>query len=135
MRQLDESHPWLQSAAPMQWLSLGILLTILLSLSVNLSVNVAGAEGASLGRSVGLAMWYLLTTLAQVAAVPVNDFSVALMLLLNPTLALFWLTGLFGLTRASATIAYAVQLGFLVLGYGVLELVTSILGSINTPIA
>lgn len=135
LHRLDEAYPWLQPTAPVQWLSLGLLLTILLSLMVHASVIVAGAEGASLGRSIGLAIWYLVTGLLQVAAVPGNDFTVVLMLLANPTLALFWLSGLFGLTRLGASIAFAVQLGFAVLGYGVLELVTAILGSIGAPIA
>lgn len=135
LHRLDEAYPWLQPTAPVQWISIGLLLTILLSLTVHASVNVAGAEGASLGRSIGVAIWYLVTCLLQVAAVPCNDFTVVLMLLANPTLALFWLSGLFGLTRLGATIAFAVQLGFAVLGYGVLELVTAILGSIGAPIA
>lgn len=135
LHRLDEAYPWLQPTAPVQWISIGLLLTILLSLTVHASVNVAGAEGASLGRSIGVAIWYLVTCLLQVAAVPCNDFTVVLMLLANPTLALFWLSGLFGLTRFGATIAFAVQLGLAVLGYGVLELVTAILGSIGAPIA
>lgn len=135
LHRLDEAYPWLQPTAPVQWISIGLLLTILLSLTVHASVNVAGAEGASLGRSIGVAIWYLVTCLLQVAAVPCNDFTVVLMLLANPTLALFWLSGLFGLTRFGATIAFAVQLGFAVLGFGVLELVTAILGSIGAPIS
>lgn len=131
LQQLDEAYPWMQPAAPMQWLSLGFLLAILLSLTVHISVNVAGAEGASLGRSIGVGLWYMVTGFVQLAGVPCNDLTVVLMLLANPTLALFWLSGLFGLTRIGATIAFAVQLGFAVLGFGVLELVTAILASVG----
>lgn len=131
IEQLDACYPWLQPAAPMQWISLGFLLLVVASLTTHMSVNVAGAEGASLGRSVGLASWYLVTGLVQLAFVPANDFTVVLMLLANPTLALFWLVGLFGLSRIAAVIAFAVQLGFVALGYGVMELVTAILASIG----
>lgn len=130
--ELDERYPWLAPAAPSQWLSLGLLLAILLVITVHVSARVAGAEHPSVGRSGAVAMWYLLTTLLQVAAVPVNDLAVCLMLLGNTTLALFWLRGLFGLTRIGALIAFAVQLGFVVIGYGALELVDSLLGSISS---
>ena len=129
--QLDACYPWLQPAAPLQWLSLGFLLLVIASLTTHMSVNIAGAEGASLGRSVGLAIWYMVTGFVQLAFVPANDFTVVLMLLANPTLALFWLVGLFGLSRIAASIAFAVQLGFVALGYGVMELVTAILASIG----
>jgi hypothetical protein len=128
---LEDTYPWLHPAAPMQWLSLGLLLAILATLAIHVSVHVAGAEGASLGRSSGLAIWYLATGLAQMACVPASDFTVAMMLLVNPALALFWLTGLFGLHRIGASIAFAVQLGFIALGYGVLELVSAVLASVG----
>jgi hypothetical protein len=131
LRALDEAYPWLVPAAPVQWCSIGLLLVILLSLCVYLSVNVAGAEGASIHRSIVVAAWYVLITCIQVAAVPTNDLAIALMLLANPTFALFWLCGLFGLSRISATIAFAVQIGFCVLGWGVVEMVTSLLASIS----
>jgi hypothetical protein len=135
LQQLDESYPWLQPTAPMQWLSLGLLTVILMGLSVHASIKIAGAEGATMGRSLALAAWYLFTGVVQVAMVPCNDFTVVLMLLANPTLALLWLTGAFGLGRAAASIAFAVQLGLGVLAYGVLELVTAVLASIGTPTA
>ncbi len=71
------------------------------------------------------------TTLLQVALVPTLQLSTFVMLIANPALALFWLRSLFDLTRGAAVIAFAVQLGFVLLGYGVLELVTALLGSIN----
>jgi hypothetical protein len=128
---LDERYPWLAPAAPSQWLSLGLLTLAALGLSVFLSARVAGAEAAEGSRSFVLGVWYFLTALAQVALVPVHDFSVALMLLANTSLALFWLRLLFGLTRVGAIIALAVQLGFVVLGFGILELVTSVLASVG----
>lgn len=134
LRALDEAYPWLVPAAPVQWCSIGLLLVILLSLCVYMSVKIAGAEGASMQRSIVVALWYVLITCIQVAAVPTNDLAIALMLLANPTFALFWLCGLFGLSRISATIAFAVQIGFCVLGWGVVEMVTSLLASI-TPVA
>lgn len=131
---LDEAYPWLAPTAPTQWVSLGLLLAIALSLAIHLSVHVAGADTPSLGRSSALAGWHLVTAFLQVALVPVNDFSVAMMLLANATLALFWLCALFGLPRANATIAFAVQLGCVALGYGLLELVTALLGSIGVAV-
>ena len=128
---VDEAYPWLAPTAPSQWVSLGLLLTVSLSLVVYLSVRVAGAEAASLGSSLVLALWYMVTTVVQAALVPVNNASVALMLLANPTFALFGMSAMFGLPRSGAVIAYAIQLGFVVLGYGVLELVNALLASIG----
>jgi hypothetical protein len=128
---IDEAYPWLAPTAPSQWVSLGLLLTVSLSLVVYLSVRVAGAEAASLGSSLVLALWYMVTTVVQAALVPVNNASVALMLLANPSFALFGMSAMFGLPRSGAVIAYAIQLGFVVLGYGVLELVNALLASIG----
>lgn len=131
MQRLDAAFPWLHPMAPQQWISLGLLVLILSSLAIHGSVRVAGAEAASFGRSFGLGIWYLATGAIQVATIPSNHFTAVLMLLANPTLALFWLTGLFGLTRVGASVAFAVQLGFVALAYGILELVTAILASIG----
>jgi hypothetical protein len=128
---LDEAYPWLQPTAPMQWLSIGLLLAILLSLTVHGSVKVAGSEAATLPRSACLGVWYLFSTFVQVAMVPANSLTVVLMLLANPTVALFLMSSLFGLSRVGAIIALAVQLGFAVIGFGALELVTAVLGSIT----
>ncbi len=130
---LDERYPWLAPTEPAQWISLGLLLTILTSLTVYHSVRIAGAEGASLGRGMLVAGWYLITGALQVAAVPGNDLAIVLVLLANPTCALFWLSALFGMTRVGASVAFAIQLGVGVLVFGVLELVTALLGSIGTP--
>jgi hypothetical protein len=129
---LDEAYPWLAPTEPSQWFSLGLLLAVSLSLVVHFSVGIAGAESASLGRSSGLAAWYLLTALLQFAIVPIHDFAVVLMLLSNTTVSLFWLCALFGLSRGGAMVAFLIQLGFGLLGFGVLELVTALLGSIGT---
>lgn len=132
---LDELYPWLAPTAPTQWISLGLLLAISLCLIVYLSARVSGAEGVTLGRSMALALWYLLTGLLQVAIVPTGDFPTLLMLVGNTTLGLFWLRGLFDLTRGGAVIAFAVQIGFVVLGFALLELVDSLLGSIGSSLA
>lgn len=126
---LDSAYPWLVPAAPSQWLSLGLLLLVGSGLIVHLSVHVAGGEKPQLGRSVGLGIWYLITGLLQVAMVPINDLSMALMILVNTSLSLFALCGLFGLPRVGAVVALLVQLGFVVLVHGILELVTALLGS------
>lgn len=128
---LDQAYPWLAPAAPAQWFSLGLILLIGATLVVQLSVRVAGAETPSLGRCFGLGAWYLLTTILQVAGVAVTDLTVVLMLLANSSLALFWLVALFELPRLNALIAFAIQLGFVGLGWGVLELITAVLGSIG----
>lgn len=133
LNSLDDTYPWLQPTAPMQWLSLGLLLSIALSLTVHASAKVAGSEAATLPRSACIGIWYLVGGFMQVAAVPVSNLSIVLMLLANPAIALFLLTSLFGLTRLGAFIALAVQLGFAALGFGVLELVTAVLGSIAPP--
>lgn len=128
---LDQAYPWLAPTAPAQWFSLGLILVIGATLVVQLSVRVAGAEVTGLGRCFGVAAWYLLTTFLQVAGVAVSDLTVVLMLLANTSLALFWLVALFELPRLSALVAFAIQLGFVGLGWGVLELITAVLGSIG----
>lgn len=128
-----ERYPWLAPATPSQWLSMALLSAILACFVVHCGAKVAGAETPGAGRSTGLAAWYLLSGLLQLAMVPVNDLTVVLMLLGNTSLALFWLRSLYGLSRLAAVIALAVQLGFVVLGYGVLELVSAILGSVAPP--
>ena len=128
---LDETYPWLAPTAPSQWFSLGLLLLVSLGLMVHMSVHVAGAEAPQLGRSIGLGVWYLLTGTLQLAMVPTCDLGIVLMLLGNSTMSLFWLSGLFGLPRSGAVIALLVQLGFAALVWGVLELVTALLGSVG----
>ncbi|MGK0153371.1 MAG: hypothetical protein ACI9SE_000315 [Neolewinella sp.] len=128
---LDRAYPWLVPAAPSQWISLGIMLLVGLGLIAHMSVHVAGGEKIQLGRSMGLGVWYLLTGLAQVAMVPVNDLSIVLMILLNSTLSLFGLVALFGLPRTGAVVALMVQLGVAVLVFGILELVTALLGTVG----
>jgi hypothetical protein len=128
---LDDAYPWLAPAAPSQWLSLGLLLLVGTGLIVHMSVHVAGGEKLAASRSMGLGIWYLATGLGQVAMVPINDLSIVLMLLLNSTLSLFGLVALFGLPRLAAVVALMVQLGFAVLVYGILELVTALLGSVG----
>ncbi len=128
---VDEAYPWLVPTEPMQWLSVALLMFACLSLVVHLSVSVVGAENNAAGRAMAMAVWYLVTAFLQVALVPSAQLATFVMLVLNPALALFWLRNLFAMTRGGAMVAFAVQLGFLLLGYGVLELVTSLLGSIG----
>ena len=82
-------------------------------------------------RGIGLGLYYLGTTLAQVALVPVNDLSISVMVLLNGTLSLFFLRKLFGLTRGQAVVAQVMQLGFGAGVFAMLELVTSLLTTIG----
>jgi len=131
---LDRAYPWLEPTAPPQWISLGLLLAIASTLVVHLSVRFAGAEASGLGRCFGLTAWYMLTGFLQLAMVPVNDLSVTLMLLANMTMALYWVGALFELPRVNALIAFAIQLGFVALGYGVLELVTALLASVGVQV-
>lgn len=131
---LDRAYPWLEPTAPPQWISLGLLLAIASTLVVHLSVRFAGAEASGLGRCFGLTAWYMLTGFLQLAMVPVNDLSVTLMLLANTTMALYWVGALFALPRVNALIAFAIQLGFVALGYGVLELVTALLASVGVQV-
>ena len=128
---LDQAYPWLAPAAPSQWISLGLLLLVGSGLIVHMSVHICGGERPRLGRSVGLGIWYLLTAFAQVALVPVHDLSISVMVLFNGSVSLFWLCLLFGLTRGQAIIAQVVQLGFGALVFAILELVTSLLGSMG----
>jgi hypothetical protein len=129
---VDAVFPWLVPTVPTQWLSVGLLLFALLSLVVHISVRVAGAETATFGRSMAVSLWYLLSGFLQMAMVPSVHVATFSMLIGNTALALFWLRNLFGLSRGGAMVALAVQLGFAVLAYGVLELVTSLLASIGT---
>jgi hypothetical protein len=135
MQALDERWPWLSPAAPHQWFSLGLMFLVIASLMVHASVRIAGAEAATFGRALAIAAWYLVTGVAQVATVPGTDFALVLVLLLNPSLALFWLREFFGLPRIAAVVAFAVQVGFVALGYGVLELVDAVLASIGVTTA
>jgi hypothetical protein len=120
---------------PAQWVSMVLLLLACLSLSVYSSTRLASGENQEFGRAVVLSVWFLVTGALQVALVPVNDLSVVIMLLVNPALALLWLRVLFALSRSAAMVAFTIQLGFLVVGYGGLELLDSILRSINAPVA
>ena len=129
---IDAAFPWLVPTDPTQWISLSLLLFACLSLVVHMSVTVIGAETPAFGRSMGLAFWYQLTGLLQMLMVPSAHVATFSMLIGNTAMALFWLRNLFGVSRGGAMIAFAVQLGFVVLGYGVLELVTALLGSIET---
>ncbi|MFK7743265.1 MAG: hypothetical protein AB8H80_23315 [Planctomycetota bacterium] len=134
LQRLDAAYPWLRPAQPSQWISLGLLLFVGMGLIVHFSVRIAGAERVLIERSILLGVWYLLTGLGQVALVPVSDLSVTLMLLANTTLSLFLTCALFGLHRFGATVALIVQLGFAVLIFGVLELVSSLLSTVGvTP--
>ena len=128
---LDRAYPWLVPGAPSQWVSLAAMLLLGLGLMVHMSVYVAGGEKSHVGRSMALGVWYLVSGLAQVAMVPVNDPSIVVMIMLNSTLSLFGLAKLFGLPRIGATIALMVQLGVAVLVFGILELVTALLGSVG----
>jgi len=128
---LDRAYPWLAPAAPSQWLSLGLLLLVGSGLAVHMSVRVVGGEAVQLSRSTGLGVWYMVTGLLQVGMVPVSDLSVVLMMLGNASLSLFALCTLFGLPRLNAALALTLQLGVGLLVFGILELVTALLGSVG----
>lgn len=132
LHMVDVAFPWLLPTVPTQWVSVGLLLFALLSLIVHMSVGVAGAESATFSRSMAIALWYMLTGFLQVAMVPSVHVATFSMLIGNTAMALFWLRNLFGVSRGGAMVAFAVQLGFAVVVYGVLELVTSLLASIET---
>lgn len=129
---LDEAYPWLCPTAPSQWFSLGFLLFTLMTLVVHLSTKVSGADQVSLGRCMVITGWYMVTGLLQFALVPTLDVATVAMLIGNTAMALFWLRSLFGLTRGAAVVGFAVQLGFLLLGYGVLQLADSLLKSVGS---
>jgi hypothetical protein len=131
MAALEEVYPWLVPTMPTQWISCGLLLFAVLSLVVHLSTSVVAGESPNFGRSVFVAFWYLVTGALQMIMVPPLAFATLVMLVANPALALFWLRQLFGLSRGAAVVALAVQLGFAVVGYGLLELVSSLLHSID----
>lgn len=127
---LDDAYPWLQPTAPVQWGSLSVLLWVLTSLSIYLSVHVAGGVAGGFGPCALLSLVYFAAALLQLALAPVHDLAVTLMLLANPTLALFMIRTLFGLSRGGTVIAFAVQIGFAGLAFGILELVTAVLGTV-----
>lgn len=128
---LDAHCPWLRPATPLQWGSLAFLVWIACAYAVRASAAISGAEAPALGRSLGIALWYGVTACGQFAYVPGDDFAVTAMLLLNPAVALWLLRRAFALPRVGALMALAVQLGFAVVAFGVLELVTSVLGAVG----
>ncbi len=128
---LDERYPWLVPASPVQWISIGVMLFALLGLTVQTATRLASAESPEFARSLFLSLWYVVTVFLQVALVPVNHLTTVVLLLVNPALALFWLRALFGVTRGTALVSFAIQLGIALIGYGVLELVDAILASIR----
>lgn len=127
---VDARYPWLQPTLPVQWASYGLLLWIACAFAVRASARICGAEAAPMGRSASIAAWYLATVAAQVAYVPDEDFATTVVLLANPAVALFLLRRAYGLTRVGASLAFAVQLGFAVVAFGALELVTSALAAV-----
>ena len=129
----EQGYPWLVPMAPTQWASCTLLVFATLSLIVHLSTKVAAGEAQHFGRSMFVAFWYVTTAALQVVLVPSWAFATAVMLIVNPALALFWMRQLFGLPRGGAIVALTIQLGFLVCGYGVLELVSSLMRSIELP--
>jgi hypothetical protein len=131
---LDEAYPWLCPTAPVQWGSLGFLLFTLMTLVVHVGTKVCGAEFPSLGRCMLITLWYLVSGVVQVAFVPVLHVTTVAMLIGNSAMALFCLCSLFGMTRGAAVLAFAVQLGFVLLGYGVLQLVDALLKSVGSPL-
>ncbi len=131
LRAFGAHYPWLAPSGAAQWCSLGLLLAVFGTFVIYLSAGVVGSDNRTLGRSLGISVWYLMTSVMQVAMVPINDLSVVLMILGNASINLFLLRTLFGLTRGGAMIVLAVQLGFCLIGYGVLELVTALLASVG----
>lgn len=132
---LDEAYPWLAPTAPVQWISLCFLLFTVMSLIVHIGTKVCGAETLSLGRCMLITLWYMLSGFLQVAMVPVLHVTTVVMLIGNTAIALFLLRGLFGMTRGAAVLAFAVQLGFVLLGYGILQLVDALLKSVGSSAA
>lgn len=134
LRALGASYTWLLPDGAAQWVSIGLLLFLTLSLSIYSSVRLASGEIVEFTRCTVLSAWFLVTGFVQVALVPSGPFAAAVMLLANPAMALFWLRLLFGLSRSAAVVAFTIQLGFLVVSYGVLNLLDSILASVQTPV-
>ena len=128
---LDEFYPWLAPAAPAQWLSLGLFLLVGAGLFVHFSVYVAGADRPHVLRSAGLGVGYCIAGVGQLALAPVTDLSITMMLTLNVSFALFLLCKLYSLTRLQALTAMVVQLGSCAAFYGLLELVTRLLDTVQ----
>jgi hypothetical protein len=134
LRNLGASYTWLLPDGAAQWVSIGLLLFLTLALSIYSSVRLASGEVVEFARCTVLSAWFMATGFLQVALVPSSPFAAAVMLLANPALALFWLRVLFGLSRSAAIVAFTIQLGFLVVSYGVLNLLDSILASVQAPV-
>jgi hypothetical protein len=128
---LDQAYPWLCPAAPVQWASLGSLLFVLCSLAVYASVKIAGLDQATLVGSMAMSLWYLLAGVVQFCQVPDGDLALLAMLVGNAALACFWLRQIFGMTRSATVVAFAVQIGFAVLGLGVVQVADSLLRSVH----
>ena len=128
---LGAAYPWLLPVTPSQWINLGLLVLFGCTLIVHLSVHVAGLERAHLGCSLILGASYIAMALLQVATVPLLDFSITMMILINTSLCLFGMCVLFGLRVSGAAVALLAQPLFGALVYGILELATALLGPLT----
>jgi len=128
---IDSRYPWLSPTSPTQWISLGLLLFSVLSLVVHGSARIVGTDAPAFARSMALAGVYLLAAAVQFALLPANDFATFSALIGNSAVVLFLVRKVFDLQRLSAFVAVAVQVGFLMLGLSILELVGALLGSVG----
>lgn len=129
----ERTYSWVVPDGVAQWCSVGLSLFLVLALSLYSSVRLASGELVEFSRCVFLSAWFLGTGFLQVALVPGNHLAAVIVLLANPALALFWLRVLFGLSRSAAIVAFTIQVGMFALAYGMLNLLDSILASVQTP--
>ncbi len=131
MHAFDHRFPWLVPAAPVQWVSLGILLFALLSLAVHCSARLVVREQQGFGRGTLIGFSYVLFGLAQVALLPATPAAYALASLANVLLALLLYRVAYGLRLGGGMLALALLLVQAGLGYGALVLVDTTLRSIG----
>jgi len=128
---MDLRFPWLFPAEPLQWISLGIMLFALLSLAVHFGARIAATEPVTFGRATGLALWFLMSGVAQVALVPGVAPAVVGCIIVNSILALLMFKLAYGLSVGAGVIAFVllnIQAG---VGYALLLLIDATLRSIG----
>lgn len=128
---LDQRYPWLAPADPLQWVSLGVTLLALVSLGIHLGVKLVTVDPPSFGRSLLLSLLFGLAAVVQAATLPQNDSAAVFALAVNGILAVL---GIKAVHRVPMLAAFGATLLFAVfgsVGFGVIELIDTMLRSVG----
>jgi hypothetical protein len=130
LKLIEQRFPWLRPTAPMQWMSIAVMLFVFAAFSLHIATRVVGAE-AAFRQSAFLAIWVCIATIAQVAFVPMNGAALLAMVLGNGLALIIMLRLMFGLSFPAACMAIVVLLIETAVGYGIVELIDATLLSIG----